>query len=80
MGKENSKFWAEGSIEELGELISLVRSDYLELTPLELSRQIDTKVDTVEKCEAGKSMHGTTVLKKTCERFNLKFNILISTK
>ena len=66
--------------EEMGDLIALIRQDYLRLTPMELSRQISTKVDTIEKSEKGTTAHGFATLKKTCDRFDLKLEILISKK
>jgi len=80
MSKENVSFWAEGSHEEIGDLISLVRNDYLKLTPMQLGDAIGAKPDTIEKSEQGKNAHGFAILKKTCEKYNLKFDISISTK
>lgn len=80
MSKENAKYWAKGAADEMGDLIKLTRVDHLGLTLSEFARQINAKEGTVESCESGTSAHGLSVLKKTCDKFNLKLEISVSTK
>lgn len=80
MGKENVKFWAEGDSSEVGELLLMVRTGFLNQTPVTLANNIGSKPDTIEKAEQGKNAHGFSILKKTCEKYDLKFEILISKK
>ena len=77
---KDTKFWAEGTAEEIGDLIGLVVYNYLDLDAEQVADAIGSKKGTVEAAIAGKNGHGFTILKKTCERFNLKFDILISAK
>ena len=78
MSKED--FWAEADIDEMGDVIRLIRVEHLNLTVDDFSRRINAKPNTVEAVEAGTSAHGLSILKKTCETFDFKFDILISTK
>jgi DNA-binding XRE family transcriptional regulator len=80
MSKENAKFWASGDSNEVGDLLMMVRTGYLKQTPVELANNIGSKPDTIEKSEQGKNAHGFSLLKKTCEKFDLKLEILISKK
>jgi hypothetical protein len=80
MGNENEKFWAEGDSNEVGDLLAMVRTGYLNQSLEELAENIGSKPDTIEKSEQGKNAHGFSLLKKTCEKYKLKFEISISTK
>jgi len=79
---ENVKepFWAEGTAEEIGEIISVIRKDFLKKTPKELAEEIESKADTIDACESGKSAHGFSLLKKMCEKFNLNLELVITSK
>jgi hypothetical protein len=72
------EFWVEANIDEMPQLLKLIREEHLKMTPMQLSRAIYIKVDTIEKSEKGATSHAHTVLKKTCEKFGLKYDILIS--
>ena len=80
MSDDNEVFWVEGDAREVGDLLRLIRTEHLKLTTQQLGMHIDVKPDTIDKCEAGSSIHACNILKKTCENFNLEFNILISKK